>query len=216
MGDVLLSGTEQQATTRISPSQGFHFIISDLITPNEVQSPVRDGNCTFYILHGLPSDVFIDPYELNQRIQDRIMPSFVGIWGETDLELPVATVDPDRGSSILFGPFSPVLSARDAPPDHLPYRSQPKSGAAEILEIDFPLHARYPLPTNITAPSKGHTHAMIHIPVPALLHVCERLTHEDVEGEFRTTGSEAPSWSRLPSPTLHSYIHLHIGRASRD
>jgi hypothetical protein len=183
MSDVLFSGTELQATTSISPSQAFHFIISDRISPNAVQSPVQDGDCAFYILHGFPSDVFIDPYELHQRVQDRITPSFVGIWGDTDLELPVAAVGPDRGSSILFGPFSPPQLAIATPPDRL----LDKRGAAEILEIDFPLHARYPLPKNknknTTAPFSGPTHVAVHIPVPALVLVCERLVHEDQHGE---------------------------------
>jgi PIG-X / PBN1 len=176
------AGKELQATTSISPSQGFHFIISTLISANAVQSPVQDRNCAFYILHSFPSDVFLDPYELNQRVQDGITPSFVGIWGETDLELPVAVVDPDRGPSILFGPFPPASSAAMSLSNGLPYKSQIKGGAPEAVEIDFPLHARYPLPGNATAPSSGRTHAVVHIPGPALVHVCERL-HEDREGE---------------------------------
>lgn len=197
MSDVLFSGAELQATTSVSPSQGFHFIISDLISLNAAQSPVQDRNCAFYILHGLPSDVFIDPYELHQRVQDRITPNFVGLWGDTDLELPVAAVDPDRGSSILFGPFYPAsfTAATAAPPDHL--LDKGGAGAAEMLEINFPLHARYPLPNNTntgtnTAPSSGYTHAVVHIPVPALVHVCKRLAHEDQQRESRDNGSRLP------------------------
>ena len=199
MSDVLFSGAGLQATTSVSPSQGFHFIISDLISLNAVQSPLQDSNCAFYILHGFPSDVFIDPYELHQRVQDRITPNFVGLWGDTDLELPVAAVDLDRGSSILFGPFSPAsfTTATAAPPDRLLDKSRDKggAGAAEMLEINFPLHARYPLPNNTStntstpAPSSGYTHAVVHIPVPALVHVCERLAHEDQQGESRDNGS---------------------------
>lgn len=185
MSDALFPGTELQATTSISPSQGFHFIISDFISPNAVQSPIQDGNCAFYILHGFPSDVFIDPYELHQRVQDRITPSFVGIWGDTDLELPAAAVDRNRGSSILFGPFSPASFDTAAPLHRLLDKSQPKRGLAEMLEIDFPLHARYPLPLpkNTTAPFNRRTHATVHVPVPALVLVCGRLAHEDQHGE---------------------------------
>jgi len=214
MHDVLFSETELQATTSISPSQGFHFIISDLISPNAVQSPLQDRNCAFYILHGLPSDVFIDPYELHQRVQDRITPSFVGIWGDTDLELPVAAVDPDHGSSILFGPFSPASVATTAPPDRLVDKSQPRSGSAEMLKIDFPLHARYPLPMNSTAPSSRRTHAAIHNPVPALVHVCERPAHEDQQGESEPRDPTPEGTLTVPPPTSltlnNSPIHLHI------
>lgn len=201
MSDALFSGTELQATTSISPSQGFHFIISDLISPNAVQSPIQDDNCAFYILHSFPSDVFIDPYELHQRVQDRITPSFVGIWGDTDLELPAAAVGRNRGSSILFGPF-----ATAAPPHRLLDKSQPKRGLAEMLEIDFPLHARYPLPLpkNTTAPFSRRTHATVHVPVPALVLVCERLPHENQHGKSepmdpRPNGSKAP-----PSPAVNT------------
>lgn len=195
--DILFSGQQQATTTRIFPPRGFHFIISDLVSPNAAQSPIQDGNCTFYILHGFPSDVFIDPYELNQRVQDRITPSFVGIWGETDLELPVAAVDPDRGSSILFGPFSPIIPAVPAipaSPGHLPYKSGPRT---EMLQIDFPLHARYPLPRSTTVPFSGPTHAETHILVPALVHVCERPAHGDREGESELLDPQ----SRLPHTT---------------
>ena len=205
MSNVLFS-EQQQATTRISPSQGFHFIISDTLSPNAVRSPIQDGNCAFYILHGFPSDVFIDPYELNQRVQDRITPSFVGIWGDTDLELPVAAVHPDRGSSILFGPFSPATAAS---PDHFPHKSEHKR--TEILQIDFPLHARYPLPKNITVPSSGRTHAETRILVPALLHVCERPAHEDHEGESELLDPQSPrlpiTTSLTPNTLAYSLVH---------
>ena len=160
------------------------------MSPNAVQSPIQDSNCAFYILHGFPSDVFIDPYELNQRVQDRITPSFMGIWGETDLELPVAAMDRDHGSSILFGPFSPAAAAS---PDHLllPYKNEPKR--TEMLQVDFPLHARYPLPRDITVPSGAHTHAETHILVPTLLHVCERPAHEDREGESELLDPHSPA-----------------------
>jgi len=208
MSDVLFSGTELQATTSVSPSQGFHFIISDLISLNAAQSPVQDSNCAFYILHGFPSDVFIDPYELHQRVQDRITPNIVGLWGDTDLELPVAAVDPDRGSSILFGPFSPAsFTTATAGLPGPPGRLLDKDGAGAV-EINFPVHARYPLPnstnTGTTAASSGCTHAVVHIPVPALVHVCERLTHEDQRGESRTNGS------RLPNTTSLTLTHVPI------
>lgn len=204
VSDVLFpgSGTELQATTSVSPSQGFHFLISDHISL-AVQSPVQDSNCAFYVLHGFPSDVFIDPYELHQRVQDRVTPNFVGLWGDTDLELPVAAVDPDRGSSILFGPFSSAsfataATAAAAPPDRpLEKRQPPKrnAGAAEMLEINFPLHARYPLPLpkNTNTNTTTSSHAVVHIPAPALVHVCERLAHEDQQGESRDNGSGSGS-----------------------
>lgn len=204
MSDVLFSGTELQATTSISPSQGFHFIISDLISPNAVQSPVPDGNCAFYILHGLPSDVFIDPYELHQRVQDRITPSFVGIWGDTDLELPVAAVGLDCGSSILFGPFSPAPFTTATPPGRL----LDKRGTAEMLKIDCPLHARYPLPKNTTTPFSGRTHAAVHIPAPALVLVCERLAHEGQHGESKPMDlRHLHNPTRLPNATSFNTKH---------
>ena len=220
VSDVLFSGSEAelQATTSVSPSQGFHFLISDLISLNAVQSPVQDSNCAFYVLHGFPSDVFIDPYEVHQRVQDRITPNFVGIWGDIDLELPVAAVDPDRGSSILFGPFSPAsfataaaAAAAAAPPVSLLEKSQPlkrKAGAAEMLEINLPLHARYPLPLpkNINTNATTSPHAVVHIPAPALVHVCERLAHEDQQGESRDNGSRIRIPTLTVPPPNHHFI----------
>jgi hypothetical protein len=186
--------------------------MSDFLSPNAVQSPVQDRDCAVYILHAFPSDVFLDSYELNQRVQDRITPSFMGIWGETDLELPVAAVGLDHGSSILFGPLalapasSATATATAVPPD-------PKSDATEI---DFPFHARYPRPRNLTAPYtyNGRTHEAIHIPVPALLHVCERVAHEDRQGESDLLDPTHSHRFRLPNthfinPHIHLYTRAH-------
>lgn len=105
----------------VSPSQGLHFVISDHVPTFEV--PKR-SNCSLHILHRFPPDIFVDPYELEQRVLDKISPSFK-VWGETDLELPVSAVS--EGSLLLLGPVT-----ADA-------------------QVDVPIHARYPLPSWVSS-----------------------------------------------------------------
>jgi GPI mannosyltransferase 1 subunit X len=101
----------------VSPSQGLHFVISDQVPPFEVP---KESNCLLHILHRFPPDVFVDPYELEQRVLDKISPPFK-VWGETDLELPVSAVS--EGSLLLLGPVT--------------------TGE----QVDVPIHTRYPLPS---------------------------------------------------------------------
>lgn len=105
----------QLLPSSVSPLRGFHFTISDHVPPIKTT-----GDCSFYILRRFPSDVFLDPYELEQRLLDNVSPRFE-VWGETDLELPVSAVS--EGSLVLLGPVP--------------------SGN----RIDTPIHARYPLPS---------------------------------------------------------------------
>ena len=101
----------------VSPSQGLHFTVSDHISVFDIP---EGSNCSLHVLHRLPPDVFVDPYELEQRVLDKLGPPFK-LWGETDLELPVSAVS--EGSLVLLGPVKP--------------------GA----QVDLPIHARYPLPS---------------------------------------------------------------------
>ncbi|KAG8835292.1 hypothetical protein FRC17_004336 [Serendipita sp. 399] len=105
-------------TTTITPLQGFHFTFRDGI-PGERELKLKAG-CSVYVLHRLPKDVFVDPYELEQRALDGVLPNFK-VWGETDLELPVSSVK--EGSLVLLGPVS-------------------------ATELELPFHARYPVPSS--------------------------------------------------------------------
>ena len=101
-------------TAQVKPEQGFHFAF-------HVSVPVhlKGDKCALYVLHALPSQVFVDPYELEQRWQDNIGSPF-RVWGETNLELPVSSVS--EGSLVLLGPLKPDQ------------------------QVEMPFHARYPRP----------------------------------------------------------------------
>ncbi|KAG8837065.1 hypothetical protein FRC18_010085 [Serendipita sp. 400] len=135
----------QSLTTSITPLQGFHFTFQDNIP--EQKKVEQSAGCNVYVLHRFPKDVFVDPYELEQRVLDGVAPTFK-IWGETDLELPVSSVK--EGSSVLLGPLS-----------------------AGVLE--FPFHARYPIPLS------NDTHATIDIQQPTLISVCKNTQSRDTD-----------------------------------
>lgn len=104
-------------TCTVFPFQGFHFTLQVRI-PTTIEV-TKSSDCLQYLLYSLPRDVFVDPYELTQRLHDNIGPQFK-LWGEHDLELPTSAVS--EGSLVLLGP---VLSEKP---------------------VDLPFHARYPLP----------------------------------------------------------------------
>jgi hypothetical protein len=111
----------QSPTCTVSPSQGLHFVVSDHVPASETP---EKSKCSLHILHRFPPDLFVDPYELEQRVLDKVCPSFK-VWGETDLELPVSAVS--EGSLLLLGPVTAGV------------------------RVDVPMHARYPLPSWISS-----------------------------------------------------------------
>ncbi|KAF8526847.1 PIG-X [Hysterangium stoloniferum] len=76
-------------TSIIYPSRGFHFEYS---TDASQLSGVRP-DCSLFLLHVLPPDVFVDKYELQERGLD------FNLYGESDLERPLIAMD-DTGSTL--------------------------------------------------------------------------------------------------------------------
>lgn len=87
-------------TTTVKPKQGFHFTFQNYIPTHQFAQ--KSDKCAFYVLHSLPPHVFVDPYELEQRLHDNVGAPF-RVWGETNLELPVSSVN--EGSLVLLGPL---------------------------------------------------------------------------------------------------------------
>jgi hypothetical protein len=131
----LLSGSS--ASCMIAPQQSFHFTISCNCTYTS------EKPSTAYALFLLPVSLFADRYELEQRFVDGDGPH-ARVWGETNLELPLA---------------SPRLNTR---------------GSAVLLALlgkhsdwfCMPVHARYLLPTE--ADDTEGDIATIDIPLPKL------------------------------------------------
>src|SRR5260221_11417096 len=105
----------------ISPTAGFH---TKSFVSIQHRSPTVPQNHCLYVLYILPSAVFVDPYELEQRRRDGYLPSFK-VLGETNLELPLEAVD--EGGSALLLTLHPEFS---------------------INTIEVPLHMRYMPPVN--------------------------------------------------------------------
>ncbi|PVG02768.1 hypothetical protein CPB86DRAFT_750624 [Serendipita vermifera] len=108
----------QRPVSSISPLQGLHFMVHNAV-PDKLEG-YTPSKCNLFTLYRFSQDVFVDPYELEQRFQDGVLPKSQ-VWGETDLELPVSAVE--EGSLVLLGPL------------------------ATTLDFDLPIHARYPLPS---------------------------------------------------------------------
>lgn len=122
----------------VSPRQSLHFTLSCNISYASSSSLPH-----LHALLALPVSVFVDPYELEQRAQDEDGP-LMRVWGETNLELPVASPKLDqRGSAILLtlenefrNAFSVPFHARYL----LPSGSEPKANVRthETVELQYP------------------------------------------------------------------------------
>lgn len=134
-GSPTLLGTS--ASCRVFPPQSFHFTISCN------SSFTSDTPSNAYALFLLPVSLFVDRYELNQRFVDGEGPR-AQVWGETNLELPVASpkLNP-AGSAVLL-----ALQGK------------------HYNQFHMPLHARYLLP--VEADDTRGVIAVIDVPLPRL------------------------------------------------
>lgn len=115
------SRSQSTYSASLSPITGFHTI-STIVINNTEQSPPHQH---LHILYLLPSSVFVDRYELEQKHHDGDLPPF-DVWGETNLELPLQAVQ-KGGSALLLtlGTIGPVK---------------------EFEVVEVPLHMRYTIP----------------------------------------------------------------------
>lgn len=106
-----------QSSTTVSPSQGFH-----ITSTTKLSGLASVKHCFVGSLQLVPPDFIVDEYELSQRYQEGYGPLCHTV-GETDLELPVQAVG-NRSAAILAE----------------------VSGFDSEMEINIPLHLRYPYP----------------------------------------------------------------------
>lgn len=124
---------EASSGCAITPHRGSHFQISCSVTSRPASST--------YALFVLPPSLFVDKYELEQRCIDNDGPC-AQVWGETNLELPLASDRLDmRGSAVLLTLEGDYLT-----------------------KFDMPLHARYALPSG--GETSPRTHVTIDISEP--------------------------------------------------
>lgn len=121
-------------SSSLDPKQSFHTTFTTNI------SGLRPANdCTLHLLHVLPADCFIDPYQLKEH-QDAF--SFQ-LWGTSNLELPTSAV-PSNGSVLLITSNRPEgdLSEDDQVtirvPLHMRY-SRPGQDSTRLVNIPWPL-----------------------------------------------------------------------------
>ncbi|KAK9476687.1 PIG-X [Lipomyces japonicus] len=90
-------------------------------------------DCKLYAYYTLPNFIFVDKYQISDLADAKAggVNRVVGIWGETDLEIPVWIVD-KWGSSMLLELVDPLPPA--------------SSGLPQTLELEIPMHSRYEVP----------------------------------------------------------------------
>jgi hypothetical protein len=132
-------------------------IVQDSET-RQASAPLTDRSaCELYISFHLPSDIFVDPYELDLRKQT--YEAYVE--GETNLELPVHEMT-GRGQDVLIRIVIP---------------SEVETKKAEIEEargvdihVDLPLHLRYAQPRRVLKGDEQNDKA--RVPRPDAFWAC--------------------------------------------
>ncbi|KAJ7211166.1 PIG-X [Mycena pura] len=105
-------------TSSLAHPQSFHPVFQTTISARGFHG------CSLHLYYALPALIFCDPYELSNRADAY---SFQHA-GPSNLELPVAALDPAAGNASLLLSITP-----------------PKSASGELLdvEVEVPLHVRY-------------------------------------------------------------------------
>lgn len=111
------------------------------------------ATCGLYGFYILPNFIFVDKYQISDLADAQAggVKRVVGIWGETDLEIPVWMVD-KWGSTMLLELITPSEAELELP--------------VQAAEIEIPMHSRYEVPD-------WNTTAVIHdMPWPSIFWAC--------------------------------------------
>ncbi|KAK9462847.1 PIG-X [Lipomyces oligophaga] len=127
--------------------------------------------CGLYAYYTLPRFIFVDQYQISDLADAQAggVKRVVGIWGETDLEIPVWMVD-KWGSTMLLELIPPpvVEAIEDDSDERSANRAKhlPKTYPIQRLDVEIPMHSRYEVPDwNISA--------VVHdIPWPSIFWAC--------------------------------------------
>jgi len=103
----------------LDPKHGYHR--SQTTTLALTRKELR-SDCSLHLLHNLPPDIFVDPYELAHYEKAYTFE----YWGTTNLELPVAAVSP-HGTAVLLNITIPKTVQYDS----------------LSLAVQVPMHLRY-------------------------------------------------------------------------
>ncbi|ANB11588.1 Pbn1p [Sugiyamaella lignohabitans] len=147
---------------------------------SNIESP--DQHCRLYSKYTIPKALFVDKYQLADLDRSTAMSTakgkLIAVWGETDLEAPVWSVD-GWGSELLVEIY---------------HNSDIQSSD---FTFELPLHSRYEFP------QMNSTSVTQNLPWPIVFWVCPDFQQEQRHiGEIKGLGYE----SLFPDNTL--YYHL--------
>jgi hypothetical protein len=166
--------TSDMLTVSLHPSKGFHPSVRARVTlPNgprharppamgmmldpesRARSVTHRPACELHLAQALPSDVFVDPYELELRKGQYE----ATVYGERNLELPVHEMS-GQGQVVLLRVAVPA-EAKEVEielPVHLRYGVPRKGGGIEMVNVTWP-EAFWACPSN------GLSHPMPALPM---------------------------------------------------
>ncbi|KAK9495054.1 PIG-X [Lipomyces doorenjongii] len=127
----------------------------------EIDVSEASTSCGLYGYYVLPNFIFVDKYQVSDLADAQAggIKRVVGIWGETDLEIPVWMVE-KWGSTMLLElipPEQPLLA-----------------GGMPHLDIEIPMHSRYEVP-------RWNTTRLKHdVPWPTLFWACNSSAEPDM------------------------------------
>ncbi|KAK9452176.1 PIG-X [Limtongia smithiae] len=142
--------------------------------------------CGLYGYYTMPSYLFVDQYQISDLTE---LPSIsgvkrvVGIWGETDLEIPVWMVD-KWGSTMLLELQPPVQQQEEDLTDVAVAEGPTVSATVGTgFDIEVPMHSRYEVPA-------WNTSTVAHdIPWPIFFWACNGSSESEmITGPFDSNG----------------------------
>ncbi|KAK7205735.1 PIG-X [Myxozyma melibiosi] len=130
-----------------------HNYVQDEET-GEFEDTMESATCGLYGYYILPSFIFVDKYQIADLADAQAggVKRVVGIWGETDLEIPVWMVD-KWGSTMLL--------------ELIPPSGEDLEAFTQQVDIEIPMHSRYEVPD-------WNTTAVVHdMPWPLIFWACD-------------------------------------------
>ncbi|KIK56066.1 hypothetical protein GYMLUDRAFT_99295 [Collybiopsis luxurians FD-317 M1] len=154
-----------RTSSSISPQFGFHRTFTTSIIPGDSNwaSLVDESQCSVHLHYKFPVLVFVDPYELANYQQSYSFEHY----GNANLELPVAAMDPN-GTSLLL--------------------TLTKSTKSTEFEVKVPFHVRY---GQISL--SDETHRTAEIAWPLLLLSCPSSVSPQEFSKLVTYSSPPPT-----------------------
>ena len=148
----------------LAPTKGLHTTSTTRLALHHGDRP--RSSCTLHLYFTLPTQLFVDPYELAHRRESYRFERF----GGGNLEAPVFA--PGAGADAPAGLLLDLIIPGGEGPE-----GEDGSTWSSVIQIDVPLHARYGVPK-----TEGELIDEVALPPPEAFWTCPTASSRNVKG----------------------------------